>query len=223
MNKVNNISYTQEEVYNIKIEEVEIFFSSWNMKFLKNRGINTLGQLFKFVDNENNFRNIPKIKEDEIVNTTNILRCKYLNEDPEFDLDSKDTHNYEKKTFDQTHQLINMGLSGSNLLRQIVNHRKDTLKETLEYFVITNNISNLTGVGPKRKKEFVAKATIILDYYKEKDDDHKRDIEELTNLNNKLNELIEKKKLLDKEINSIMNSISSKTNEVIQKTYKRED
>ena len=151
-----------EEINNIKIEEVEVFFSSWAMKFFKKRGITTLGQLFIFVENEENLKTISVTKRKDLLRNVNLIRCKYFNEDPLFDLNSRDIRgkSYLDSTYDHTDQIINLGISSPTTASQIIINQKDTFKDTLEYYSNPKNLTKLRGIGPKRKKEIITKDTI---------------------------------------------------------------
>ena len=208
----------------IEIKDEKKLFSNGLYKILEAQNITTLEELFNFTKNPRSIVSI--VNEnfyDELLNTVKLLKCKYLNEDPEIDLKSPNVKNSFNK----------LGLStrtSNSLVRYSEMNKYINLEEYLLAHLNTRRLHTINGMGATAKDEFMAKAKIVLDYYeknnsteiKENKDPDSDDIKKLIALNTELKELNEKRKEIQSQIDEIMKKIDNLTKDMYQKT-KKED
>jgi len=214
---MNNIE--RKEINNIKLEEIGVPFSNGLMKHLQENNVNTLKDFLEYADNEIKTKG-EKLKDysadgihKELLGTAKILRCKYLGEDPKIKLESTSIYE-ELRIIGFSHGLFN---ALNRYTRRHVeefrfeNHRDLTLEEYLEHYMDKKLLLHVQNLGQEKAKEYIAKTTIILDYYKDKkrtliENEGYEDSQELTELvrvNEELKELLKQKEALDNKINQL--------------------
>lgn len=208
----------------IQLEEIKILFSNGLYKILEAQGITTVKELFDFTKNPRDITSI--INEnfyDELLNTVKLLKCKYLNEDPEIDLKSTNT----RKNFDK------LGLSTRTynaLIRYSGMSTYTNLEEYLKAYCNDKSLCRINGMGATAKKEFMAKSKIVLDYYEKNNskeikvnkNPNSDDIKTLIALNAELKELNKKREEIQTQIDAVMEKINGLSNDMYQKV-KKED
>lgn len=209
---MNNI--IKEEVKDIKIEEIPIGISNGLLKTFEKYNIKTLNEIIDFANSSK--LKITQTNEgirDELNGLARLLKCKYYNEDPMIDLqDSKIVYNLTKMGFSRG--------SYNSLVRNFHTNEYDTFEKYLDNAINHINSSWIHGIGKEKKYEIISKINIVLNYYKNKDnnnitvENNTEGLLELVSLNEELKELIAKRNELDSQINILVNRIKDKTEEI---------
>lgn len=202
---------------NINIEELNNIFTAKHIEILLSKNITTLEKLFSTYDTgflgviigENSFY------RNEIINTTKILKCKYLNVDPMIDEKSEE-HVY--------YLMGNIGISNSksNCFRRMDSCSIDDFFKLVRSGHAIKELRKLRGLGEKTINEIINRVEIIVEYH---DKCNNNDFEEpkvelddndsnvvsskdyLVYLNDELNSLIEQRDSLNEKIEVLLAKI----------------
>lgn len=189
---------------NIRLDGIEGFFSGKTLEFLLNNGIETVGKLFERT-NKADFINLfysnnkfKKGKYDEIMGSTNILRCKYLDDDPLID-----------GTMDEEETCVKFGFSArsANCLKRAGYGAKELFE-----IVRSNNperqLLNIRTMGQLSVSEIITKVSIVDDYYKSKS----RKVTNTSDLTKELEQLLIKDEQLKSQIKLVLDKLNEKNN-----------
>lgn len=207
-----------ENISNITINSLEMYFSQGALKWFEKLGINTFEDLVNFINQPDtivNFKN--KDIRDEIFGTTSLLKCKYLNEEPGIDITD------EENTFDTINNRVGLSTRAFRGLKKI-GLGFDTIKDFFEKVSTTDfskDLSRLTNVGPKTIREIELKLGIITEFYSRKkindsaaleiiDSNVADSTETLESLNNKLMRLRAQSAAIDAQIDTVLAKIQEK-------------
>lgn len=203
------------EIRNISINNLSIFFSSPSLEQITKLGITNLGELFvqsKTVEFIDYFKHLEIFNE--VINTTGLLRCKYLNEKPliainEEKFNGNDEYNFYKR----------FGLSKRCVTAL---SRKNFCNSSKEFFLkmqshnIENELMKARNLGERGKNEIIAKASIVINYYQlnekniinsEHDSNNNEDLKELYK---ELGELRQASKEIDEKTDIVLAKIQEK-------------
>lgn len=206
-----------EEIANISIDSLSPYFSGRALTYMQKNNIENLEQLCNMVNQPETLIEIKKQRiGSEIIGTTNLLRCKYLNEDPLIDIKSEESIR-ERNILSQ----IGLSTRAYNFILKIsfmsINELFD-LSKTDEFEI---RLRNVIKNGNKVYNEIILKFRIINEYYdnlkKENEDsgkDNNKNVicsETLKELNNELKRLRDERNKIDTQIDLVLERIQAKT------------
>lgn len=207
-----------EDVSSITIDSLEMYFSSGGLDWLKKNGVNNFEDLVNIVNQPDILVNIKnKSVREEIFGTTSLLKCKYLSEDPEIDI------NDEEIQFEEINNRVGLSIRAyTSLVRSGMGC--ESLKEFFEEVSSPNfskNLSHLRNVGPKLLREIELKLRIITEFYSNKktnnstspeiiDSNLSPSNETLESLNNELKRLRAQSAAIDAQIDAVLAKIQEK-------------
>lgn len=204
-----------EEYKDISIMNLNMYFSIAVINALAKMNIVTLEDLFAASLKEEFISLCYKSKfRNEIIGTTKILKCQYLNEDPEMDI------NDEEQSFASYVGMLGLSTRAINVLR-----RSGWSDLTFKEFInkmnednIDQRLNHLRNMGDSTKTEILLKVRIITDYYSSKKDEqnsnhfietNSSDLSNIKKLYEELRELINERKKLDSKIEFVMSQLSN--------------
>lgn len=204
-----------ERYKDISIMSLSMYFSIAVINALAKMNIITLEDLFTASTKEEFISLCYKSKfRNEILGTTKILKCKYLNIDPEINI------NDEEQPFVSYVRMLGFSTRAINVLKG--SGLSDcTFKEFMTRMNeedIDQYLSCLRNMGDNTKAEILLKVRIITDYYSNKKDENdlKQDTEtNSSDLNNikklyeELRQLIDERKILDSKIELVMSQLGN--------------
>lgn len=154
-----------ENISNITIESLEMYFSSGVLDWFNKFGIKNFEDLVNFVNQPDTLVNIKNMYiRDEIFGTTSLLKCKYLNEDPGIDITDEET------TFDRINSRVGLSKKAyQGLIRSSIGFEslKDFFAEVSSPD-FSQRLSKIRNVGTITMREIELKLRVITDYYSNK-------------------------------------------------------
>lgn len=204
-----------EEYKDISIMNLNMYFSIAVINALAKMNIATLEDLFVVSTKQEFISLCYKSKfRNEILGTTKILKCKYLNEDPEINIDD------EEQPFISYARMLGFSTRAINVLRRggWSDYSFKGFIERMNEVNIDQRLSRLRNMGDSTKSEILLKVKIITDYYSKKKDvnDSKQDSEnDSSDINNikklydELKQLIDERKILDSKIEFVMSRLGN--------------
>lgn len=208
-NKINSKDYSD-----ITIMSLNMYFSIAVRNALAKMDIITLEDLFVASTKDEFISSCYKSKFcDEILGTTRVLKCKYLNINPEINI------NDEEQSFVSYSKILGFSTRAVNALK-----RGRFADLTFKEFMIRMNeegieqrLDRLRNMGSNTKNEILLKVRIVTDYYSNKkiEDDSKQTLENNTDLSNlkkiynELKQLINERKILDSKIELVMSHLEN--------------
>lgn len=208
-----------KEYKDISLMSLSMYFSIAVINALAKMNIVTLEDLFVASTKQEFISLCYKSKFcNEILGTTKILKCKYLNEDPGIDISD------EEQPFISYARMLGFSTRAINVLRRS-GWSDYSFKRFIERMCeddIDQRLSRLRNMGDNTKAEILLKVTIITDYYSKKKEenvsnqDEEINSSELSNIKklyDELKQLLNQRKLLDNKIENIMNQLNNSVDE----------
>lgn len=207
-----------ENISNITIESLEMYFSSGVLDWFNKFGIKNFEDLVNFVNQPDTLVNIKNMYiRDEIFGTTSLLKCKYLNEDPGIDITDEET------TFDRINSRVGLSKKAyQGLIRSSIGFEslKDFFAEVSSPD-FSQRVSKIRNVGTITMREIELKLRIITDYYSNKKTNNSTSSETtvtcvsdsnetLESLNNELMRLRAQSAVIDAQIDVVLAKIQEK-------------
>ena len=224
----NSMETVNNNYRDIDLEVLWGIIENSSYRYLKNYGIKTVGE---FLDSENMIASIrisDSYKQNDLLSAYKLLRCKYLNIDPEMEIKDDDTMvdvgrklGFRSKTYKA---FIASGISPKELISIVMNNYK-----TDAY----NKLLEIKNVGKAMAYEVIFKITIVKNYYdkmnKSTSENKSDDVDNEDLVTMYFTKLEESKRIkaldakIDGELDSMLDEMASKgllTEEIISKHCK---
>lgn len=193
------------ELKNIDLEFLSYYFTPPVIMLLNNHNISNLEELFREIKNVTFLSKIRNFDcSIELIGTTRILKCEYLNEDPLISLDD------ETIVPDVLYELLGFSTKvRHSLLRSEFSENAKDFFEKMRKPHVESSLKRINHLGEKSINEIMHKVGVVFQYYDNKRKDlqncSENEEDEIMNLLIKrLTELRAEKKRIDEETDLVL-------------------